>query len=151
MTQDANLSRRRLDRVRATAAILLPGSSDSPAANALPDFDELVQQAAVALEGTGPALAAAIDVLPPEPTWENMSAFAEHDPSSFELVCLLAVGAYYMSPSVLASLGLPTGERRPADPEQVVDELSTGILDAVFERGSPVRTLQDVNREAHTE
>ena len=42
-----------------------------------------------------------------------------------------------MSPSVLASLGLPSGERRPANRDQVVDELGTGILDAVFERGCP--------------
>ena len=148
MTQAATLSRRQLDLVRATAVILLPGTSESPSPNALPDFDELVQHAAEALGGVGPALAAAIDVLPAEPSWENVAALAERDPSSFELVSLLAVGAYFMSPDVLGSLGLPTGERRPAHREQVVDELSTGILDAVLERGSPVRTLVDVNRKA---
>jgi len=145
MTHDANLSRRQLDLVRATASTLLPGTSDSPSPNALPDFDELVQHAAGALGGVGPALVTAIDELPPEPTWENLSAFADRDPSAFELVSLLAVGAYFMSPQVLGSLGLPTGERRPAHREQVVDELSTGILDAVLERGSPVRTLDEVN------
>ena len=148
MNQDATLSRRQLDLVRATAAILLPGTSESPSPNALPDFDELVQHAAGALGGVGPALATAIDALPPEPSWENLAALAKRDPTSFELVALLAVGAYFMSHQVLGSLGLPTGERRPAHREQVVDELSTGILDPVLERGSPVRTLDDVNREA---
>ena len=144
------LSQPQLDRVRATAAVLLPGSADSPAADAVPGFDELVLRAAGALEDMGPALAAAIDILPAEPTWANVSAFADREPSSFEVVALLVVGAYFMSPSVLGSLGLPTGARHRANPEQVVDELSTGILDAVFERGSPIRSLHDVNREALT-
>jgi hypothetical protein len=99
----------------------------------------------------GPALAAAIDLLPEEPSWENLSSFAARDPVSFELVALLAVGAYCMSASVLASLGRPAGERRPAHREQVVDELSSGILDPVFERGSPVRTLEDVDRVVRVE
>ena len=147
----AFLSREQLDRVRATAAVLLPGSTESPAPDTLSDFDELAQRAAVALEGEGRALAAAIEKLPPVPSWENLSSFAERDPPSFELVSLLAVGAYFMSPDVLASLGLPTGERRPASREQVVDELSTGILETVVERGCPVRTLEDVNGGANAE
>jgi hypothetical protein len=151
MTQGQVLSPGQLDRVRAAAATLLPGSPQSPAARALPDFDALVQQGAVALGRTSPALAVAIDRLPAEPSWENLSAFAEHDPASFELVALLVVGSYFMSASVLASLGRPAGERRPAHREQVVDELSTGILDPVLDRGSPVRTLHEVDRGARTE
>jgi len=139
------LSQDQLDRVRAVAAVLLPGPLTSGPATALPDFDEQLQHAALALEGEGRTLAEAIGSLPTDPSWESLSAYAEADPSSFEQVALLAVGAYFMSPHVLASLGLPTGDRRPADREQVVDELSTGILDAVYERGCPVRTLEDVN------
>ena len=148
MTQGAVLSPQQVDRVRATASILLASPSESPALDALPDVDRLLQQAAVALGNKGPALAAAIDALPQQPSWENLSAFAEEDPESFELVALLAVGAYFMSPSVLDSLGRPSGVRRRANPEQVVDELSTGILDAVLDRGCPVRSLDDVKAAA---
>jgi hypothetical protein len=80
-----------------------------------------------------------------------LSAFAEADPASFGDISLLAIGAYFMAPSVLEGLGLPTGERRPASREQAVDELSTGILDPVFERGCPVRTLEDVEAAAHAD
>jgi len=148
MSGGAALTRDQLDRVRAVAAVLLPGTPAATPAAELADLDDLVQHAAVALDGEDRALDAALAALPPEPTWASLSAFAAADPSSFEQVALLAVGAYFMSPSVLASLGLPTGERRPADREQVVDELSTGVLDAVFERGCPVRTLQDVNERS---
>ncbi|MEV5650641.1 hypothetical protein AB0L57_20535 [Nocardia sp. NPDC052254] len=140
----AALSPEQLDRIRGVAAVLIPGASVSVPAPSLADFDDMVQCAAAALDGQSRALAAAIEAIPAEPSWQNLSAFADADPSSFEQVSLLAVGAYFMSPAVLDALGLPTGNRRPAKPEQVVDELSTGILDAVFERGCPVRTLDDV-------
>lgn len=148
MIGTAGLSRQQLDRVRATAAVLLPGSTNSPPASDLPNYDELLQQAALVLGGDGGALGPAIEVLPSEPSWEELSAFAESDPTAFELVSLLAVGAYFMSPVVLTSVGRPLGGRRKAHPEQVVDELSTGLLDPVFERGCPVKTLDEVNRGA---
>jgi hypothetical protein len=148
MTRVAALSGQEIARVRAAAQVLLPGTPDSPAPDALREYDDLLQQAAAALAGDREALATAIGALPPEPSWESLSAFAELEPTSFELVCLLAVGAYFMSPAVLTSLGTPTGPRRPADREQVVDELGTGILDAVLERGCPVRTLEDVNERS---
>jgi hypothetical protein len=142
------LSPEQLNRIRAVASVLLPGSSDTPAADAVPDFDELVQQAATALAGEGRSLAEAIDALPAELTQDSLSAVATSDATTFDQVSLLAVGAYFMSPTVLASLGLPTGERRPANREQVVDELDSGILDAVLERGCPVRTLEEVDQRS---
>lgn len=151
MTDGGNLNSGQLARVRAIAAILLPGSTESTASESVPGFDELLQRAAVALGGEGRPLGAAIEALPAELTWKTVSDFADRDRSSFELVSLLAVGAYFMSPTVLASLGIPTGKRRPANPEQVVDELGDGLLDAVFERGCPIRTLDDVNRAARAQ
>jgi hypothetical protein len=149
MTREPSLSREQLDRVRAAAAVLMPGATDSPALDHLPNFDELLQRAAAALAGEGRALGDAIAVLPDEPSWAALSALADRNPEAFELVSLLAVGAYFMSPAVLTALGRPTGKRRAADPEQVVDELSNGLLDPVFARGCPVRTLDEVNGAVH--
>jgi hypothetical protein len=148
MIADALLSPRQVDLARAAAAVLLPGSGDSPAPADLADFDELVQRSAAALGGEAQALARAVDGLPVDPAWSDLEALAVRDPASFEIVSLLVVGAYFMSPEVLSSLGMPSDERRAADREQVVDELGTGILDAVLERGCPVRTLEDVERAA---
>jgi hypothetical protein len=143
------LSREQVARARAAAVVLLPGSTTSSAAALLPDFDDLLQRAAVAVDDGAGALAVAIEALPEELNWETLSAFANCDPVSFGQVSLLTIGAYFMSPSILEGLGLPTGERRPANREQAVDELSTGILDPVFERGCPVRTLEDVAGAEH--
>jgi hypothetical protein len=151
MSGSGVLSPDQLARVKAAAVVLLPGSSTSVPAAELPDFDDLLQHAALAVGGGGRALSAAIDSLPDQLTWESLSAFAEADTASFGDISLLAIGAYFMATSVLEGLGLPTGERRPASREQAVDELSTGILDAVFERGCPVRTLEDVAAAANAQ
>jgi hypothetical protein len=141
-----SLGNEQLTRVCATAAILLAGSGNSPAPGSLPEFEALVQRAANALWRESSALEEAIARLPAELTWDSLSAYADAEPESFELLALVVVGAYFMSPAVLAALGLPTGDRRPAPLEQAVDELSSGILDAVLDRGSPVKTLQEIGR-----
>ena len=140
-----SLGSEQLARICATAAILLPGSADSPAPGSLPEFGDLVQAAASALSRESPSLEEAIARLPAELSWETLSGYADEEPGSFELLSLVVVGAYFMSPVVLAALGLPAGDRRPAPLEQAVDELSSGILDPVLERRSPVKTLSEVN------
>jgi hypothetical protein len=145
MTMSAPLSREQLGSLRALASVLLPGSADSLPAGSLADLDDLLQHAAAAMGNDPSDLATATAAIPARPTRDSLSALADADPAGFDMVSLLIVGAYFMSPAVLSSLGLPTGDRRPADREQVVDELDSGILDAVFDRGCPVRTLDEVN------
>ena len=140
-----SLGNEQLARICTTAAILLPGSADSPAPGSLPEFEDLVRTAASALSRESSALEEAIARLPVELSWETLSGYADEEPDSFELLSLVVVGAYFMSPLVLAALGLPAGDRRPAPLEQAVDELSSGILDPVLERRSPVKTLSEVN------
>lgn len=138
------LTREQVSRICTAAGILLPGSSESPSPGSLPEFPDLVQRAAKTLNRELPALEKAIAALPSEMTWDTLSAYSTEEAESFELVSLVVVGAYYMSPTVLAALGLPTGERRRAPLELAVDQLD-GILDAVLERGCPVKTLEDID------
>jgi hypothetical protein len=140
-----SLGNEQLTRICTTAAILLPGSADSPAPGSLPEFGDLVQRAANAFSRESSAIEQAIARLPVELSWDTLSTYAKEEPESFELLSLLVVGAYFMSPIVLAALGLPTGVRRQAPLEQAVDELSSGILDPVVDRGSPVKTLQEID------
>ena len=145
MTELTLLSPHQLDRLRALASVLLPGSDESPAAGDLADFDQLVSQAVGALSGEFAAVRSAIEALPSAITQDSASSFSESDPKSFELVSLVLVGAYFMAAPVKISLGLPTVPRRAPSREQIVDELSDGLLDLVLERGSPIRTLDDVH------
>ena len=144
MSAARSLGSEQLDRVAATAAILLPGAPDCPAPGALPELDDLLQRAARALSSESSKLEEAVAHLPGELTWDTLSSYASAEPEAFELLSTVVLGAYFMSPTVHAALGLPTGERRPAPLDQAVDELGTGLLDAVLDRGSPVKTLDEV-------
>jgi hypothetical protein len=140
-----SLDDEQLARVCGMAAILLPGSPGSPAPGALPEFGQLVQRAVATVGRESAALEAAIGRLPLDLSWESLEAYADAEAEGFELVALVVVGAYFMSPTVLTAIGLPTDDRRAAPRDQAVDELGSGILDAVLERGSPVKTLPEVN------
>lgn len=137
------LDHEQLTRICSVAGILLPGTSESPAPSQLPEFPDLVHRAANTLNRERSTLEAAIASLPDELSWDALSAYATDNPGGFELLSLVVVGAYFMSPTVLAALGLPTGERRRAPLELAVDQLD-GVLDAVLERGCPVKTLEDI-------
>jgi hypothetical protein len=138
-----------LDRVRALAGILLPGSDPSPAARDLEDFDQLIAQAAGALRREFEAVNAAIAALPTVITQDSIAGFSESDPKSFELVSLLLVGAYFMAAPVKDALGLPVGPRYAPSFEQIADELEDGLIDPVLRRASPIRTLNDVRRASN--
>jgi hypothetical protein len=142
------LDRDQLNRVCAVAGILLPGSAESPAPQSLPEFEELVQRAAGTLGRDAAALEDAIVCLPAELSWDSLSEYSEKQPEGFELIALVVIGGYFMSPTVLAALGMPAGERRRAPLELAVDQLDSGLLDAVLERGCPVKTLEDIDQRS---
>jgi hypothetical protein len=146
MTDLPHVSPDQLDRLRALAGILLPGSDPSPAARDLDNFDQLISQAAGALHREFQAVSAAIEALPTEITQHSIAGFFERDLKSFELVSLLLVGAYFMAAPVKDALGLPVGPRYAPSFEQIADELGDGLIDPVLDRASPIRTLDDVRR-----
>lgn len=140
MTVEAReLSTEQVAQLRAVADVLLPGLGDLPSATRIPEYDELAASAVSALGREREALDAALDRLPPDPGEADVSTVAEAHPVDFELIAAVAVGAYFMSTSVLTGIGFPSGTRRAPSLDQAVDELSSGILDPVFERGSPVK------------
>jgi hypothetical protein len=134
-------------RLTKVATELIPNTPDAPGPGGLPEYDQLLQQACNALDRDWDAVQAAIERLPSDISWSSLAAYADESPDSFELVALVLVGAYFMSPSVLTSLGIPPGPRRRAPHDQAANELGTGILDAVLERGSPVKTLADIDEK----
>lgn len=128
-------------QLRRVAALLLPGDDQSPAAGELPDLDELLASAVRAVGVEGAALREALLILPEHLDWGVLRDFAETHPAEFDLVSVVAAGAYFMSPAVLSSIGYPQGARRPARADQVVEELESGVLDAVMGRDSMVREV----------
>ena len=127
--------------MRAVAGTLLPGDGTSPPATTVPDIDELLQRAAAAIGQEILALKRAIAMLPAKCDWAALSEFAEVEPTDFDLIWHVAAGAYFMSPTVLASIGYPTGTRIAPPFDEAAGEIASGILEPVIARGPRVRPL----------
>ena len=57
------------------------------------------------------------------------------DKSTFDPLSSILAGAYFMTPQVKELIGYPGQHRDPAGLEDAANELETGILDPVLERG----------------
>ena len=126
-------------RLRALAAVLLPGTADMPAANELAAFDALLRTAVGACGYAAGDMAAALDAIPAAIDWDSARTFAAERPDAFAIASTLASAAYYMAPPVLGKLKFPVERQHPAEVEEFVEEYETGILDAVTERGPRFR------------
>ena len=130
-----------IGQVRRVAEILLPGDAESPSAEEVERLDEFIAQAIAAMGPETQDLSEAIEALPRELSWEALQRFSDEDRAAFDLVSTVAAAAYFMSPSALASINYPQGARRAPRNDQIVDELETGVLDAVMSRESMVREV----------
>jgi hypothetical protein len=123
------------------AALLLPGDQQSPSAESIPNLDQLIQNAAVALGREIELLRAALTQVPEVITWDSLKSFAASDPDDFEIIAVTAAGAYFMAPEALRAIGYPQANRKAARLEQAADEIGTGVLDQVMARQSMYREV----------
>ncbi len=131
----ATLSEEHLARLQILAGVLLPGDDRSPAAADLDDYEQLLVRAATAMGPEIGDVAAAINCLPATLTLATLETYRAGHPDDFERISTLVTGAYFIAPASLAAIGYPTGPRRAASFELAADQLGTGILDPVLERG----------------
>ncbi|WP_026919867.1 hypothetical protein [Gordonia polyisoprenivorans] len=121
------------------ADTLIPESGENPAASQARDFEryldlalaaradvfDLVEKAVEALHDVdGDALRSAL-----------RSLWAE-DKVTFDPLSSIIAGAYFMTPQVKELIGYPGQHRDAAGFEDAANELETGILEPVLERGS---------------
>jgi hypothetical protein len=134
-----DLSESELAAVRAVAEVLIPGDEGSPAISEVEGYDALVRQAARALGPELQDLRNAIAAVPQPISWDAMAGFERDRPQAFEIVSTTATAAYFMSPQVLRSLGYPTGQRSAPPFDLAAEEIGSGILEPVLERGPRAR------------
>jgi hypothetical protein len=131
----AALSEREVGLLREVAAVLIPGDGEAPPALEVPEFDELLERAAVALGPDLPGLHEAIEGLPDGIDGATLKSYYENDGARFGLIGTAVSGAYFMAPAALSAIGYPTGPRSAPPFDLAAEELASGILEPVIERG----------------
>lgn len=132
-----------MERLKALAAVLLPGTEDMPSVFEIPGFDAMLRRSVGACGYDDARLRAAFDALPAAIDWEGAQALASDHADQFHVLSTLASAAYYAAPPVLAKLGIPVERQFPAGIEEFVEEYESGILDPVIERGQRYRDVVD--------
>jgi hypothetical protein len=75
-------------------------------------------------------------------TFETLREMSVSHPLQFEVISSVILGAYLLAPEVRAAIGQPGPTRRIAPLLEAADELASGILDPVIERG-PIYVAAD--------
>lgn len=126
-----------LDTLLRIADTLIPASGENPAASQATDFGRYLDLALAARADVFDLVVGAIDQL--RGVGDMRAALKQmwaEDKATFDPLSSILAGAYFMTPQVKALIGQPGPHRDPAGFEDAANELETGILDPVLERGS---------------
>lgn len=120
------------------ADTLIPGDETNLAGSAVGDFEGLVTKAAAILDGKHNTLPGILDTLkdvPEDDLWTFLEKLNADRPADFYILSTVIAAAYIYSPEMGEVLGYPRPHQNPPGLFEIADELSSGILDPVIERG----------------
>ncbi|MFE7422163.1 hypothetical protein [Rhodococcus sp. NPDC057529] len=127
-----------MQNLRRIAAALIPEAPGHIAADRIGTFEDLVDEALAVLDPHFDTIAVALESLQDvadEELFTSLKALDTTSPETFYPLSLLVVGVYLYSPEVEAKLQYPHPHRNPAGAMDAADEIESGILDPVIERG----------------
>lgn len=133
-----DLTLRELETFTLIADTLIPGTEDNPAGSAVKNFSALVTQAVAILDSRFEQLTsnlAELAAAKAEEMWERLRELSVSRPDDFYWLSTVVVAAYLYAPEIKEKLGYPTPHPNPADMFEVAEELSSGILEPVIQRG----------------
>jgi hypothetical protein len=120
------------------ADCLIPAAGPNPKASDAQDYSAYLQLALAARSDVFDAVLNALHSLADVDDgdlWAALKRMWAEDKLTFDPLSSIVAGAYFMTPQVKQLIGYPGQGRDPARLEDAVDELETGILDPVIERG----------------
>lgn len=120
------------------ADCLIPAVGPNPVASEAEDYGRYLELALAARADAFDTIVRVIDELAGVADEELRAALKQlwaQDSAAFDPVSNVVAGAYFMTPQVKALIGYPGQHRDPAGLEDAADELESGILDPVLERG----------------
>ncbi|MGK2321410.1 hypothetical protein ACSJLP_28465 [Gordonia rhizosphera NBRC 16068] len=121
------------------ADTLIPASGENPAASQAIEIGRYLDLALAARADVFDLVLGAVDQLKDVSAADMRAALKQmwaDDKATFDPLSSILAGAYFMTPQVKALIGQPGPHRDPAGFEDAANELETGILDPVLERGS---------------
>jgi hypothetical protein len=120
------------------ADCLIPASGPNPAASQAQEYGAYLQLALAARADVFDTVLSAIATLTDVADDQLLAALKRmwaEDKTTFDPLSAILAGAYFMTPQVKELIGYPGQHRDPAGLEDAANELETGILDPVIERG----------------
>ncbi|MBJ8344326.1 hypothetical protein [Antrihabitans sp. YC2-6] len=128
-----------VDTLHAIADVLVPAAGDDPAATSDPDFDAALKTALNARSDAFDAITAVLEELhgsDAAKVEQSLRTMHAERSEVFQALSAVVAGAWLLSPQVTKRIGYPGQGRFPAAFDDAANELSSGILDPVLERGS---------------
>ncbi len=124
--------------LRLVADTLIPAADSNPSGSAIEDFEGLTAQALAILDARFDQLVAVmadLSSVSAADMWDRLRGFNSDRADDFYWLSMVVVAAYLYSPEVKAALSYPTPHPNPSGMFDVAEELESGILDPVIERG----------------
>ena len=125
--------------LKAIADVLIPASGDDPAATAEPGFEEALVTALAARADAFEQIMSFLHRIQGKNSSDvadSLRALHRDNEPVFQPVSAVVTGAWLLLPTVRERIGYPGQHRNPAPFDQAAQELSTGILEPVIERGA---------------
>jgi hypothetical protein len=125
--------------LRRVASALIPAHDEAPAGGDIADFATQTAEALAILDASFGEIEQILADLHDVPEAEMFDRLRQLDldaPELFYPLSLMVTAVYLYSAEVEQQLGYPHPHRNPPSPMDAADEIETGILDAVMERGS---------------
>jgi len=120
------------------ADCLIPASGPNPKASDAEQYTSYLQLALAARADAFDAIvggAGRLAEIPDAALWEALKKMSADDRVTFDPLSSVVACAYFMTPQVMKLIGYPGQHRDPAPLELAADEIGSGILDPVLERG----------------
>jgi hypothetical protein len=131
----AEAERASLGRVADT---LIPARDKAPAASAEPGFWEALSLALDARSDAFDDIVDALQALAPTESvdlWSRLQSLDGERPSTFQALSTVITGAWLLTCGTRDRIGYHGQQPDKAGLEEAVDEISSGVLDPVLERG----------------
>lgn len=120
------------------ADTLIPATGGAPAASSEPGFWDGL---ALALDARADAFDDIVDVLQALPPtgvgalWTELQILDEQRPTTFQALSTVVAGAWLLTPGARDRIGYHGQQSDKAGLEEAADEISSGCLDPVLDRG----------------